>query len=253
MTGTTPDPDEETLARLHAVGDQIAQALEPSLDIEQRLRRVTRRVDQAIPDDSAQSADESARSEGRQAHQAGRDATVASAGTGGTGELAVREAAALAIGAHGGQREMYGGPYHEHLRAVAEALTQFGPLLEMAGWLHDILEGTAWTADELHEAGVPDRVVEIVERVTQVPGSDYLDSIRLITQDPEATLVKIADNADSIHPERIVGTPDSDTRRRLADFEQARVILWSATTAENVTAIVNRINPRLLERHFPNA
>jgi (p)ppGpp synthase/HD superfamily hydrolase len=163
-----------------------------------------------------------------------------------TVELTVSEVAALAIRAHDGQQEMYGGPYREHLRVVAEALRQFGPRLEMAGWLHDILDRTALTADELREVGVPDRVVEIVERVTQARDSDYLDSIRFITQDPEATLVKIADNADSIHPERVAVIPDSD--KLLADFERARVILWSATAAENVTAIVRRVNPPLLER-----
>jgi hypothetical protein len=38
---------------------------------------------------------------------------------------------------------------------IAEALAPFGPSLQMAGWLHDILEDTRWTADELREAGVP--------------------------------------------------------------------------------------------------
>ncbi|WP_131738145.1 HD domain-containing protein [Actinomadura roseirufa] len=171
------------------------------------------------------------------------------AGTGGTDELAVDDVAALAIRAHDGQQEMYGAPYREHLRTVAEALAPFGPRLEMAGWLHDILERTSWTADQLRETGVPDRVVEIVERVTQVRGSDYLDSIRLITQDPEATLVKIADNADSIYPERPAVIPDSG--KLLADFEKARAILWSAATPENVTAIVGRVNPPLLERRPP--
>jgi (p)ppGpp synthase/HD superfamily hydrolase len=168
------------------------------------------------------------------------------AGTGGARELTVQEASALAIDAHDGQLEMYGAPYHEHLRAVAEALTPYGPQMVMAGWLHDILDGTEWTAGELREAGVPARVVEIVELVT--PGSDYLDSIRRITQDPEATLVKIADNADSIHPERITGTPDAETRRRLAEFEEARRILWSAAPREEIIKVVSPINRPLLDR-----
>jgi hypothetical protein len=176
---------------------------------------------------------------------ADRDAAAAGDRAGGASELTVREVSALAIRAHSGQTLSSGAPYREHLRTVAEALTQFGPLLEMAGWLHDILERTTWTAEELHVAGVPDRVVEIVERVTHFPGTDYLDTIRRITQDPEATLVKIADNADSIRPER--GVLDDARRRLLADWEQARVVLWPATTPENVTAIVGRVNPPLLE------
>ncbi|WP_416901364.1 SAV_2336 N-terminal domain-related protein [Micromonospora echinospora] len=168
---------------------------------------------------------------------------VASSGA----ELTLGEVAALAIRAHDGQQEMYGGPYHGHLRAVAEALAPFGPDMEMAGWLHDILEMTEWTADQLREAGVPNRVVDIVERVTPVRGIAYLDSIRRISQDPEATLVKIADNADSIYPERIPVIPNSG--KLLADFEQARPILWSATSPENVEKIVGRVNRPLLERY----
>ncbi|TYB49859.1 HD domain-containing protein [Actinomadura chibensis] len=160
--------------------------------------------------------------------------------------MAVDEAAALAIRAHDGQREMYGAPYRDHLRTVAEALAPFGPRLEMAGWLHDILEGTEWTADELRAAGVPGHVVRIVERVTRARGGDYLDSIRLITHDPEATLVKIADNADSIYPERTAVVPGAG--ELLARFEQARAILWAAAAPEDVAAIVGRINPPLLGR-----
>lgn len=39
-------------------------------------------------------------------------------------------------------------------------------LLVMAGLLHDIMEDTDWTAERLREAGIPARVVEIVEVVT---------------------------------------------------------------------------------------
>ena len=169
------------------------------------------------------------------------------AGAGGARELTVQEASALAIDAHDGQFEMYGAPYREHLRAVAEALTPYGPQMVMAGWLHDILDGTEWTARELREAGVPARVVEIVELVT-LGSDDYLDSIRRITQDPEATLVKIADNADSIHPERITGTPDAEMRRRLAEFEEARRILWPAAPREDIIKVVSPINRPLLDR-----
>lgn len=170
----------------------------------------------------------------------------AGTGAGGERELTVQEASELAIGAHDGKLEMYGAPYREHLRAVAEALTPYGPKLVMAGWLHDILSETDWTAGDLLEAGVPARVVEIVELVTT--GRDDLDAIRRITRDPEAILVKIADNADSIYPERPAIIPDEDKRQWLADFEEVRRILWSAARREDIIKIVSPINPSLLRR-----
>lgn len=162
--------------------------------------------------------------------------------------MTVEEAAALAIEAHGDQVDLNGVPYREHLRAVADGLAPFGEPLRMAGWLHDILEDTPMTPGQLREAGVPGRVVEIVERVTRVPGGDYLTMIRQIATDPDATLVKIADNAHNSIPERSAAITDPDKRDALADrYRQARAILWPATTAENVRAIVSRVNPGLLD------
>ena len=181
---------------------------------------------------------------------ADHDATAASDMAGGASELTVREVSALAIRAHDGQKLSTGAPWSDHLGVVAEAMTPYGPILEMAGWLHDILEQaqyTRWTASDLRAIGVPARVVEIVELVTHVDGrEDLLDRTRLITRDPEATLVKIADNADSIRPDRGVLTPAR--QQRLATWEEVRKILWPAATDKDVTAIVSQINPRLLER-----
>ena len=161
--------------------------------------------------------------------------------------MTVDEAAALAIEAHGGQVDLNGVPYREHLRAVAEGLTSFGEPLRMAGWLHDILEDTPMTPGDLRAAGIPDRVVEIVQRVTKPADADYLNMIRKIATDPDATLVKIADNAHNSIPERSAAIGDPGKRRELAErYRQARRILWPATAAGNVEAIVSRVNPALL-------
>ena len=78
--------------------------------------------------------------------------------------ISVGEVDALAANAHAGQQDKIGVSYIEHVRAVAAGLIPFGDELVMAGLLHDILEDTAWTCKRLREAGVPGRVVEIVER-----------------------------------------------------------------------------------------
>jgi (p)ppGpp synthase/HD superfamily hydrolase len=167
--------------------------------------------------------------------------------------IPVEQVAALAIKAHGEQLDLNDVPYREHLRAVAGGLAPFGPLLQMAGWLHDVLEDTDMTADGLRAAGVPDGVVEIVKRVTREPGGDYLDMIRRIARDPEATLVKIADNAHNSIQERNAGIKDPAKRRELAErYRRARRILWPATTTANVTTIISLVNPALLEELPPS-
>ncbi|MEV4433094.1 HD domain-containing protein [Streptomyces sp. NPDC049585] len=152
----------------------------------------------------------------------------------------------LAERAHAGQVDKAGAPYVEHVRAVAAGLAPFGPELQMAGLLHDVLEDTEWTADALRAAGVPDRVVAVVEAVTDEPGVSYEEKIRRIAHDPDAVLVKIADNAHNSRPDRAAHLPPDRRERLAAKYAGARAVLWPAADAEDVEAILRIVNPHLL-------
>ncbi|MFJ4700525.1 HD domain-containing protein [Streptomyces sp. NPDC088768] len=158
----------------------------------------------------------------------------------------VREIDLLAEGAHAGQVDKIGRPYIEHVRAVAAGLAPLGDELVMAGLLHDVVEDTDWTAEKLLAAGVPARVVEIVEAVTNVPGMAYEERIRLITADSSATLVKISDNAHNSHPDRAAQLPQEKRERLAAKYRTARAALWPAASRADVEAIVRIVNPALL-------
>ncbi|MFF4161533.1 HD domain-containing protein [Streptomyces sp. NPDC001678] len=158
----------------------------------------------------------------------------------------VSEVAVLAGRAHAGQVDKVGVPYIEHVHAVAAGLAPFGDELVMAGLLHDILEDTDWTAEQLLETGVPARVVEIVQAVTNQAGMPYEEKVRRITADPQATLVKIADNAHNSHPDRAAQLP-ADKRERLATkYHAARAALWPAADRRDIETIVRIVNPALL-------
>jgi len=77
----------------------------------------------------------------------------------------------FAIAAHGEQK--YGDlPYSYHLEKVAEALERFGyndPELISAAWLHDVVEDTDTTIEEVRKE-FGDRVAELVFAVTNEPG-----------------------------------------------------------------------------------
>jgi (p)ppGpp synthase/HD superfamily hydrolase len=161
--------------------------------------------------------------------------------------ITVEQVMMLAIGAHGAQADKNGVPYRFHLRAVAEGLEPFGPMVVMAGWLHDIIEDTAWTAEGLRELGISARVTEVVQLVTRADGEPYEDMLARVAGDPLATLVKIADNAHNSRPERAAGLSDESQRLRLQErYRNARGVLWAATTRQNVSTIVGRVNPALL-------
>jgi (p)ppGpp synthase/HD superfamily hydrolase len=155
----------------------------------------------------------------------------------------------IAAKAHARQADKNGAPYVDHVRAVAHGLAAFGSGLQMAALLHDALEDldfTGLTAHMLLGMGVPAAVVSVVERVTNQEGVSYDDTLRGITTDYAATLVKIADNAHNTHPAR-TGELDPEMRERLAaKYAMARGILRPAVPREDLTTILKTVNPSLL-------
>ncbi|MCM2577937.1 HD domain-containing protein [Streptomyces meridianus] len=154
---------------------------------------------------------------------------------------------ALAAAAHAGQTDKIGVPYVEHVRAVARGLVPVSERLAMAGLLHDVVEDTGWTCAGLLEAGVPADVVALVDAVTKRPGVPYPDMLRAIAADPDAALLKIADNAHNSRPDRLAALP-ADGRERLAEkYRAARDVLWPAVDRGRLETVVRSVNPSLLE------
>ncbi len=86
---------------------------------------------------------------------------------------AVSRARGFAIEAHGPQR--YGDqPYVTHLDVVADLLKPFGASAQTVGYLHDVIEDTAVTAEQVRE-GFGDLVAQCVKLVTDEPGIDRSD------------------------------------------------------------------------------
>ena len=152
----------------------------------------------------------------------------------------------LAWIAHAGQVDKIGEPYFQHVEAVAAGLAAFGPEMEMAGLLHDVIEDTDWTGDDLREVGIPNVVVGIVEDVTMQPGVSYEEKIRRITSSLSATLVKISDNAHNSRPDRTSQLPEEKRIRLAAKYQGARKILWAHAEYDEIEHILKIVNPALL-------
>ncbi|WP_327359714.1 HD domain-containing protein [Streptomyces sp. NBC_01304] len=166
------------------------------------------------------------------------------------------EVTVLAEQAHAGQTDKIGVAYIEHVKSVAAGLAPFGDELVMAGLLHDVVEDTPWTAAGLLSAGVGERVVEIVEAVTNRPGMTYEAKIRTIVADPQATLVKIADNAHNSRSDRAAQLDKAKRERLAAKYRAARAVLWPAASRADIVAIVGIVNPELLgelDDHHPES
>lgn len=160
--------------------------------------------------------------------------------------ITLADVRALATRAHAGQFDKIGVPYIRHVEAVAAGLAPFGIGMQMAGLLHDTLEDTDLTTEQLLEAGVPWTVVDLVQRVTNNPNISYQTKLEAIVTSYGATLIKISDNAHNSHPDRVAHLA-ADKRERLGlKYANARSVLWPAVPAEDVEAIVRIVNPALL-------
>ncbi|WP_238476296.1 hypothetical protein [Agromyces mariniharenae] len=123
----------------------------------------------------------------------------------------------IAFVAHRGQLDRSGLPYIDHPGRIAE---RFDPVTEpveaAASWLHDVLEDTAVTEQELLEAGVLPEIVVVVQLLTRRPEVSPDEYYARIRRDPIALRVKLADIDDNTAPWRLRRL-DYDMQQRLAE------------------------------------
>lgn len=139
----------------------------------------------------------------------------------------VEVAREIATRAHAGQFDKSGHPYLGHPERVAARTASAGgdERAVAAAWLHDVLEDTAVTADELASAGIPDDVIEAVVALTKLAGQDTGDYFARVNSSPIAVRVKHADLDDNTDPARVAQL-DPGTRRRLAaKYARSRELL----------------------------
>ncbi|WP_235507738.1 hypothetical protein [Agromyces sp. Root1464] len=132
----------------------------------------------------------------------------------------------IAFAAHRGQLDQIGAEYIDHPGRVAERFDPVSePVLVAAAWLHDVLEDTAVTAQNLLEAGVQPEVVEIVQLLTRTPDVSDDAYYARIARHPVARRVKLADLDDNTAPWR-VRRLEYDVQVRLAEkYRHAREAL----------------------------
>jgi (p)ppGpp synthase/HD superfamily hydrolase len=129
--------------------------------------------------------------------------------------ISLVEADALAARLLAGLRTKLGGAHIAHARRVAAGVLASGDTRAVAAaLLHDVLEKTPVTADELHEMTGDQALVELVERLTRKDGQSDWSYLSRCAADPTALLIKRLDLTDKL-------TAD-DTEVPAADAERIR-------------------------------
>lgn len=123
----------------------------------------------------------------------------------------------IATKAHEGQFRKGGEiPYITHPQRVAKRVE--GDLEAQAvAWLHDVLEDTDVTEEELRASGIPENVIEAVKALTkskEIPYPEYLEKVRA---NELAKKVKIQDMLDNLS--------DKPSKKQIIKYSKGFLVL----------------------------
>ena len=121
------------------------------------------------------------------------------------------KAAILSVHAHQGQRDIMGQPYFQHPMRVAMACST--PQEKIVALLHDVIEATTTSSEDLLEMGFPDEIVDAIISVTKISGEPYVESVARAAQNSIGRVVKFHDLEDNLNIFRLNDLDDEMARR----------------------------------------
>jgi (p)ppGpp synthase/HD superfamily hydrolase len=123
----------------------------------------------------------------------------------------LERAIGLAVEVHHGQRDKADKPYILHpLRLMLQCETEE---LQIVAVLHDVIEDSSTTPDNLRELGFSDEVIDALACLTKRKGEDYCAFIERAKANPLARRVKELDLIDNMDASRLTKLTESDSLR----------------------------------------
>lgn len=139
----------------------------------------------------------------------------------------------IAYRAHSGQLDRSGLPYIFHPLHVAEQMRD--EITCTAALLHDVIEDTKWTLQELSDVGIPEPVCRALALLTHDPSVPYFDYVRALSANPVARAVKLEDLRHNSDLTRLDHVTEQD-RQRLKKYQRAAAILEETPPDSGKTA-----------------
>jgi (p)ppGpp synthase/HD superfamily hydrolase len=137
----------------------------------------------------------------------------------------LEDAIRLAVEAHKGQLDKVGQPYILHPLRVMFRLTAEAE--RIVGVLHDVVEDTPYTFEDLRRMGYAEEIIEALDGVTKREGESYEAFVLRSKANPISRMVKLADLEDNMDLRRMVGVTEKDMQR-LNRYRKA----WAVLQAE---------------------
>jgi guanosine-3',5'-bis(diphosphate) 3'-pyrophosphohydrolase len=130
----------------------------------------------------------------------------------------------VAVGAHAGQVGKNGEPYILHpLRVMMKQPTTE---LKTVAVLHDVVEDTKISLNDLNEMGFPPNILRALALLTHDADVPYDIYIENLTKDPLAHSVKFADLQDNLDISRLPEITEEDLAR-CAKYTRALAYLYA--------------------------
>jgi len=132
----------------------------------------------------------------------------------------------IALKAYSGMKDKAGKTYILHPLRLMEKMDSEE---EMAvALLHDVIEDSNYSAQDLLDEGIPSSIVDAVQSLTKINGEDYEAFIERAMQNKLALKVKKADIEDNINVLRLSSVSDKDLER-IVKYHSA----WHKLTSSN--------------------
>src|SRR6476659_4093596 len=107
----------------------------------------------------------------------------------------LEKAISIAVEAHRGQKDKNGKPYILHpISVMGKVDTETEKIVAV---LHDVVEDTDWTFDQLKKEGFPQEIIEALDGVTKREGESYEDFVNRSARNPSSRRIKLADIEDN--------------------------------------------------------
>ena len=126
--------------------------------------------------------------------------------------LYLNRAIDIATNAHEGATDKYGAPYINHVTRVMNMGETENE--KIVGILHDVIEDTHWTFEDIEKEGFSKEVIDALRCITKTSeDEDYGEFINRVKINPIAVKVKLNDLTDNLDIKRTRGVLESDLKR----------------------------------------
>jgi len=123
------------------------------------------------------------------------------------------KAIAIASEAFADKKDKGGQPYILHCLHVMHEVKSFGIEAMIAAVLHDLIEDTEWTAEQLISEGFKEHTVTIIKLLTHADHEPYDDYIERVSLNHIARAIKKADLRHNSDITRMKGLREKDFKR----------------------------------------